>query len=343
LFFLFFPTQQQTTPMLFKIALIAVLFLLFFYSSLTTASVVPNGTVAAVYLGYQDLSHSYGTIGDTIVQAVKDGYNIINLAFWIDPVTGADPYSAASLWQNLADNQKADTLNYIHLHNATLLLSVGGSSFMAYALDGPNSGLNYGEAAAQYAMLMRYDGIDFDMENFISPGFTTASGLTKAQTIQWLTRVTCMARMIMGASAVITHAPQSPYFQAEEFANGYLDFYFQTPTPSVNYFFIQYYNQGATYLTFNDQMIQNSWHPGTAILELMNRGLPKQLLVLGKLTQKSDGSADSWVSPSKIGSWLPEAKTEFGWDTGVSTWQWNSKGNPTSKEWINQVFLTESF
>jgi hypothetical protein len=165
--------------------------------------------------------------------------------------------------------------------------------------------------------------------------------MTKAQTIAWLTDATVAARSLLGPSALLSHAPQSPYFSAPEFASGYLDFYLASPN-LVDVYFIQWYNQGATYLNYASQFINNdNYHPGTAVAQLVSRGLPVEKIVVGKLTQPSDGQAASWVPPATIGSWVQEALNDPAvhfWHTGVSTWQFNASGEPTSQSWLSQIY-----
>lgn len=134
-----------------------------------------------------------------------------------------------------------------------------------------------------FAQQYGFDGVDFDLENFVSPGSQLPRGMTKQQTIQWMVNATAIARTILGDGALIAHAPQTPYFSTPEFSQGYLDFYLQTPTPSVDLFLCQYYNQGATYLTYASQMINNdNFHPGTAIAQLIQRGIPQGKACHGK-------------------------------------------------------------
>ena len=210
----------------------------------------------AVSPGYQDLTTA-GSFEQTLINAIDYGYNLLVLAFWLDPGHGADPSSAASRWSQLPPAQQADIMLYAHSNGAKIIVSAGGSTFTDYQVTGPNSGTGFGSGAANFAKTHQLDGVDFDMENFVSPNFTTPSLLTKSQSIQWLTDATSSARAILGETALITHAPQSPYFSTPEFAQGYLDFYLQTPTPSVDLFLIQYYNQGATYLTYDSQLVNN--------------------------------------------------------------------------------------
>lgn len=298
--------------------------------------------IKAVYLGYSDLNPN--DFGTTVRQAVDYGYNLILLAFWIRESTGVDPYSAAYYWSLLSPSTQQSVVEYAHSKGANIIVSVGGSSYgngsipTDYTLGG---GAAYGTAAANFALENNLDGIDLDMENFTNT-FGTYSGMTKEQSIAWLTDATYAARNVLGSGAIITHAPQSPYFNVE-FANGYFDFFVQLPTPKpINYLLIQYYNQGATYLDYVSQMINNdNFHPGTAVAQLITRGIPKEFIVVGKLMQPSDGDPNSWVSPQEIGQWVEKAKTDadvYNWNTGISTWQWHTQGNPNAQSWISTIY-----
>jgi len=189
------------------------------------------------------------------------------------------------------------------------------------------------------------DGIDFNMENLIFKTFGTNSHMDKDQTIDWLVDATKKARDILGLDAIITHSPQSPYFNELEFLSGYLDFYKKVGN-TIDYFLIQYYNQGDTYLTYKSQFIENEdrKHPGTAVKELIDRGIPKEIIIVGKAMQKHDAKEESLVDPKVIHDWVVKAKDDpdvYQWNTGISTWQWHTKGDPgepVAKTWINTIY-----
>lgn len=315
-----------------------------FFSKCPPVSRLPGDglvPIKAVYFGYQDLT-AYGSFPATLKKAVDFGYNLLVLAFWINPVVGVDPYSAADLWTKLSTAEKESTRAYAHANSAKIIISTGGATFAGYQNTGVYSGTSFGTAAANFAQAQGFDGLDFDLENFVYPTFTTPSLMTKQQTIQWMTDANAAARSILGEGALITHAPQSPYFSTPEFSQGYLDFYLQTPTPSVDLFLIQYYNQGATYLNYDSQFINNdNFHPGTAVKQLIQRGIPKGKIVVGKLTQPSDGGSATWVSPEEIHTWVVRAASDpivSNWNTGISTWQWNTSGQPTSQYFIETIY-----
>lgn len=291
--------------------------------------------IKAVYLGY---AANVSDIVTTVTAAADAGFNIILLAFWMGPTIGVDPYSAAYYWSLLPSTTQQSLMQTIHAKNAFVLVSAGGAGYNDYPVDGAAA---FGQGAAIFSVQNNLDGVDFDFEHFTST-FGTGSGMNKTQTLAWLQLVNSSARTILGDDRFITHAPQSPYFNIE-FAYGYLDLMTQDPVPSIDHLLIQYYNQGATYLTYDTQFIDNSsYHPGTTILDLLNAGIPKQQLVIGRLTQAADGQAASWIDPTTLGQWFVTAATDSRvlWKTGFSTWQWHSNGDgtPSSPAFITAVY-----
>ena len=295
--------------------------------------------VKAVYLGYNNVSD----IKSTITQALDYGYNLIILAFWIDPSTGVDPFSAADYWSKLSPTDQVALSNQALTQKARIIVSAGGSTYSDYS----SPAEDFGSGAATFARDNNLHGVDFDLENLSANG--------SLPTAQWIVDATVAARNILGVNATITHAPQAPYFGIE-FDYIYRDVYDQLVTSGradlINYFLIQYYNQGSdpascAYKTYEDQFLDNSCHPNTTIKDLINPvttthiAIPKEKVVIGKLMQPGDGSAATWVDPSIIGTWITQAKNDpavQNWNTGISTWQWNTTGSPNAQEWIDDIF-----
>lgn len=286
--------------------------------------------VRAVYIAYADLG-STAALQTAVTTALASGYNLLVLAFWLDPTTGADNYSAAKLWQQLSPTEQRALIAAAHAKGARIIVSLGGSTFHNYD---HVAAADYGRAGAEFAVANNLDGVDFDME-----------GLDLAVTtniLTWLTTATAAARAVLGPTRLITHAPQAPYFSPVErpFFGVYLKFATQTPRPSVDYYLIQYYNQGDTYMTYKTQMIDDSsYHPGTAVAELIAAGLDRRTIVVGRLTQPRDSPdhPETWIDPSTLGKWIQMAAKEINWQTGFSTWQWHSTGDPTSAQFLARV------
>jgi hypothetical protein len=292
-----------------------------------------QGPIKAVYVGY---AAGVSSIASTVVSAAQAGFNVILLAFYMGPGTGTDPYSAAWYWSQLSDSDKVSTIATVHGLGTRVMVSAGGAGYNAYPIGG---GTAFGQGSAQFAIDNHLDGVDFDLENFTS-AFGTTSGMNKGQTLGWMRDANAAARSLLGDDALITHAPQTPYLNSE-FSYGYLDFMTQEPTPSVDWLNLQFYNQGSTYLTYDSQFISNTFHPGTSIAELISAGIPKEKLVIGRVTQAVDGSP--WLDPSTLHSWFVQASSDSrtqNWKTGLMTWQWHSvgDGSPSSASFLTTVY-----
>lgn len=293
--------------------------------------------VKAVYMGY---AAGISSIVSTVKAAVDAGFNLIVLSFYMGPSVGADPFSAAYYWNLLSDADKVSTMSYAHAAGAKVIVSAGGAGYNAYPANGAAA---FGQGAAQFATNNHLDGVDFDFENFTTAFGTPISNLNKTDTIAWITLATSTARNSLGPQAIITHAPQSPYFN-QEFSYGYRDFMLQTPTPEIDLLLIQFYNQGQAYTTYDKQFINNdTFHPGTAVAQLITTGIPASQIVVGKLTQPGDGDSVTWLDPTTMGQWFAQAATDsrtHNWKTGFSTWQWhaNGDGSPSSQAFLVAVY-----
>ena len=51
------------------------------------------------------------------------------------------------------------------------------------------------------------------------------------------------------------------------------------------------------------------------------------MIVIGKPVNQGDASNTGVVDPSDLGRWAAKAKSEFGWETGIMTWQFPSDAN----------------
>lgn len=309
--------------------------------------------VRAVYLGP-------GTPVDALPQIIQEAvdlkYNLILLTYWVDPAIGAVPGSPAYAWQDLSLNRPADRdrlLDSVHRAGARILVCAGGPDFKRYSrYDGLNaySGSTFGRQAAQFVLDNRLDGVDFYLRGF-GTDFKAGTLVDKDETLFWMRDATNLARYYFGQSAetlnnLITHSPEAQYL-SWEFKSGYLDFYVGLPSTSiVNFLIIQYYNQKPTYLTYVTQFHVQPVHPDTAVAQLIDRGIPKQAIVVAKLTTPEDGDADTWVPPSDIGQWIRDAATDDVvryWRTGIAAWRWNSP-NPTDPTALDSAkFILDVF
>eukprot|EP00026_Physarum_polycephalum_P008866 Phypoly_transcript_08969.p1 GENE.Phypoly_transcript_08969~~Phypoly_transcript_08969.p1 ORF type:complete len:432 (+),score=71.48 Phypoly_transcript_08969:109-1404(+) len=274
----------------------------------------PNGPLKAMYNidgGYQS----------DLQQMADAGYNLILLAFHVS----GQPKYASSVWKGLGATTQQNVANYIHNKGGRIVVSAGGAEDVPY---GSFSGTQYGTSVANFAKSNHLDGVDFDLENF--GGNFATSGMSTAQTVQWVTDATNAARNILGPNAIITHAPQTPYFGANHgFGDGYTKIY--QKASSINFFLVQFYNNDNGLTTYNS--IFNSDNGGS-VTEIANGGVPLNKIVVGKPVNSNDGSG--YVAPGTLHTYFTQAKSQYGWNGGVMGWVWHDQ--TTNTNWIKAIY-----
>jgi len=253
---------------------------------------------------------------------VDAGYNYILLAFLVS----GTPLDAAAAWGTLSASVQQSTIAYAHSKGARIVVSTGGSTDTPY---NSFTGTAYGSTAATWAKNNHLDGLDFDLENFGS-GFTAGSASTSAS-ITWVVQATNTARSVLGSSAIITHAPQPPYFGVNNgFGNAYPQIYQQAQT--INFLLVQYYNNGPAE-TYDEIFVSAN---GGAVEEIFADGVPKNKISIGKPVLSTDGNSANYISASTIHSIVTQAGTSFQWNTGVFGWQWHD--STTNGNWIKTIY-----
>lgn len=96
---------------------------------------------------------------------------------------------------------------------------------------------------------------------------------------------------------VISHAPQGPYFKKEYYKNGaYITVNDQVGS-MIDFYNIQFYNQGDTkYDNYDELFIHASgFFSGTAVKEIISRGVPAKKIVVGKPVTPGDASNTGYM------------------------------------------------
>jgi len=272
----------------------------------------PGGPLKAIYI-------DVGANPAVIKSIADSGYNLIVLAFFVS----GKPLDAAGVWGGISN--RSDIVNYLHSKNAKIIVSAGGSTDTPYS---STTGANYGTAVANWAKANDLDGVDFDLENF-GAGFTHGS-LNTAACIQWVADATNAARKILGASAIITHAPQPPYFGANGgFGNAYPQIY--AKANSIDFLLVQYYNNGPA-TTYEAIFVSAN---GGAVSEIVKEGVPLNKIVVGKPVASNDGGA-GYMTAAQIHDVFATAQKNLNWNTGVMGWQWHDA--TTNHNWISTIY-----
>jgi len=274
----------------------------------------------------------------TVTACVDAGFNIIIIAFLLS--SGAADMALA--WQGLDAGTKQNAISYAHSKGAYVLVSAGGSTDSPY---GSMSGQAYGSFVGNWASQNLMDGVDFDMENFGPP--LVASGLSPQQTIQWLADATNSARSVLGSNSLISHAPQAPYFGRvgggsgtnpwTGSTGGYTAVYNAAPT--IDFFNMQFYNQGATCYVDYAGLFTNSnscgAFPGTSVYEISSYGIPLSKIAVGKPLTTADAGT-GYVDAGSLAGFVKQASSDIGWSTGVMGWVWMDQSD--SANWINTIY-----
>lgn len=148
-----------------------------------------------------------------------------------------------------------------------------------------------------------------------------------------------------GSGAIITHAPQAPYFgpigatNAWVGASGGYTAVYQQAASYISFFNVQFYNQGAScYIDYNGLFKSSAGCSGfasTSVNEIANAGVPLSKIVVGKPVTTADAS-NGWDGGSSLASFFSQAKSELGWNAGVMGWVWNDA--PTCTSWIQAIY-----
>lgn len=289
--------------------------------------------IVGTYIDWREVD--WAAPQNTVNAAVAGGFNLVILAFLLTN----GPTDMLQAWAGVDNATRAATIAAAHAQGAVVMLTAGGST------ETPLSGdpATYGHAVGAAVGALGLDGADFDIEN-LSPGFTYGD-MTGAQVVDWLVAASVAARGAMGPSALLTHAPQAPYFSGPWTGpcGGYSAVWTGAAAAGahMSWFNAQFYNQGAGCYVSYDSLFVNSTaggdgctFPGTAVAQIVSSGMPLGAIVVGKpLTATDAGSG--WVSGSDLGSWVARAGSDLAWSAGVFCWSWEVTQGPS---WVRAVF-----
>lgn len=94
----------------------------------------------------------------------------------------------------------------------------------------------------------------------------------------------------------------------------------------IDFYNVQFYNQGDTkYDTYETLFLNSgSFFSGTAVKEIIARGIPAKKIVVGKPVTSGDAANTGFVPSASLGEFVSRAYTDFGWYGGVMFWQYVS-------------------
>jgi len=248
-------------------------------------------------------------IGDLNKMVASDAaYTHYLMAFWTQRL---GPVDAALTW----------SMNKLGNDTGVLAAKARGVKFMVScggATEAPQfttSAVEYGRGVAKFALANGFDGVDFDIEGFTG-GSDDGTGTS------WLVEATKEAKRVF-PGAIITHAPQAPYFTTQFTAN-YLNVEVQVGS-MIDFYNIQFYNQDSTTYDTYETLFErsNGWSLGTSVMEIANSGIPMSKIVIGKPVTKAGVVNSGFVEMNQLDSLFREAASKGTLPRGFMGWQWS--------------------
>jgi chitinase len=307
------------------------------------------------YVDYQGIN--YNPIGADVL----DPYNVVIIGFFQphaaavynpprDPLTTDFAYNLF----NVDASKGRDWVEKMHSKGKKVILAYGG------AAEGPASVPGYYEkyTAADTAKAMAkvvtdngLDGVELDWEDGaadIKSGLlpTGLCGPVGNQTcgegpaVQWLIDLTKNLRGLLPREKgfTISHTPVAPYFNL-----GYAKIA-KAVAAEIDFFTVQFYNQGEGRYTTYDGLINKETFPdnpsawptwdGSLKNILQVTGLPASKIIVGKYVTASKDGNNGHVEPDVLGGWLQKAGGEGMSVGGVMAWQF---GSDTDGKWMGKV------
>jgi hypothetical protein len=166
-----------------------------------------------------------------------------------------------------------------------------------------------------------------------------ALGKNNGHAEAWLTNLTLALRaQLPNDSYFLTHAPVAPWFTTSEstYPHGAYRALAQNPltNASIDWFNIQYYNQGDMYASCEELIFQSPGgaFPHTSVSEIHNKtGVAMDKLVIGKPARYPDVfKGEGYMSPADEAACLERAQKEVGWGAGGMFWEFHGSVVPQS-------------
>ncbi|KAF7378135.1 Glycoside hydrolase [Mycena sanguinolenta] len=256
-------------------------------------------------------------VSDTSLPTVSDlsGFNVFALAF----IFSSSYTDNVAVWAGLDAATRASIKAEYEAAGISLVVSAFGSTYLPTTVgDDPTAAANY---IANFVTEYGLDGVDVDYEDFTAVE-------TAGTAVAWLTTFTTALRAKLPAGQyILTHAPVAPWFSPGLWAD---DAYLGVDSAVgslIDWYNIQFYNQGATEYTTCDGLLTTSssaW-PESAVFQIAANGVSLNKLVIGKPATTADAGS-GYMDPATLSTCLVQAVAQ-GWsqcrcdDMAVPEWR----------------------
>jgi chitinase len=253
--------------------------------------------------------------------------NYVALAFWMS--TGAA--DCVLIWSDPVkffgpDSQFGRTKQEIQLNlkkrynDAGVKIMISAFGATEFPTSAGRDPTETAKALSSFVRDNNLDGVDIDWED--------NSAMEAGRGEEWLVRFTSQLRSDL-PNHIITHAPQGPYFCKEFYKNGGYITVNQQVGSMIDFYNVQFYNQGNTeYNTYEGLFTRSSgYFNATSVKEIAARGVPLNKIVVGKPASRAEVVNTGYVDSQSLGQWTSQAYGDFRWYAGVMYWQFKSDSN----------------
>ncbi|KIJ57853.1 glycoside hydrolase family 18 protein [Hydnomerulius pinastri MD-312] len=287
---------------------------------LTSRGLVTRATPAAPHFVIYSDQWVSGENGPPNVTDVT-GYNVFALSFWLT----SGPADQAEEWVELDNATRASIKSTYNDAGISLIVSAFGSTDAPTSSgDDPTTTANN---LASFVLEYDLDGVDIDYEDFNAMNAEDGSAET------WLeTFTTALRAQLPQGQYILTHAPVAPWFSTTYTSGAYLAVD-KAVGSMIDWYNIQFYNQGTTEYTTCDGLLTNSsstW-PNSALFEIAASGVSLDKLVIGKPATTGDAN-NGYMNTTLLAQCVEEASQQ-GWDAGVMVWEYPG----AAATWIEEV------
>ncbi|KAF8588811.1 glycoside hydrolase family 18 protein [Ramaria rubella] len=288
----------------------------------TARGILERATLAAPHFVIYSDKFVSGLTGPPAASDVEVMHLLIAMAFLL--TEGA--FDKAEEWTQLTAAQRSSIKSQYAAAGIKLVVSVFGST------DAPTSSgadpIATANTMAAWVKEFDLDGIDVDYEDFNA--INAGDGKAEA----WLTSFTQQLRtQLPQGDFILTHAPVAPWFSPGLFGGGAYLTVDKNVGDLIDWYNIQFYNQGTTEYTTCAGLLTSSsstW-PQSALFQIAASGVSLDKLVIGKPGNSGDAS-NGFIDSSTLAGCLQQAKAK-GWNAGAMVWEYPD----AAASWIQTV------
>ncbi|OSD02935.1 glycoside hydrolase family 18 protein [Trametes coccinea BRFM310] len=264
-----------------------------------------------------------GITGPPPVSEIQ-GYNVFALSFLLT----SGPADKALEWTQLDASDRSTVKSQYAAAGVSLIVSAFGST------DAPTSSgadpTSTANTMAAWVKQFDLDGIDVDYEDF------NAMDKSDGSAESWLATFTQQLRtQLPQGQFILSHAPVAPWFSVNNlFAAGAYLKVDETVGDLIDWYNVQFYNQGTTEYTTCDNLLNTAggdW-PGSAVFEIAASGVDLDKIVIGKPGLSAGDASNGYIAPDTLATCVAQAKAK-GWDAGVMVWEFPD----AAASWIETV------